>query len=64
MSSDNDFGSSCLGILFILYCIISQIMTAIFFIGYCKVDNSLLSILFIDPILAEIKGWLWIFFLF
>lgn len=45
-----------------LYLIISQIATIVFFIGYCRTD-SILEIIFIDSILSEIKGLLWIFFI-
>ena len=57
-NSDNSFG----GILLFIYLAISQIMTVVFFVQYCKVDDSMLKIIVIDPILSEIKGLLWIFF--
>ena len=38
-------------------------MTVVFFIQYCKADDSLLEIIFIDSILSELKGLLWIFFI-
>ena len=38
-------------------------MTIIFFVNYCKEDDNILKIILIDPILSEIKGLLWIFFI-
>lgn len=52
-----------IGLLISIYLIISQIMTLVFFIGYCKIDDSLLEIVFIDSLLSELKGLLWIFFI-
>ncbi|MGN1214069.1 MAG: hypothetical protein ACI4TR_04160 [Bacteroidaceae bacterium] len=52
-----------LNFLAMAYLTISQIMALVFFVRYCKTD-SLLSIIFIDPFLAELKGLLWIFFIF
>jgi len=57
-----DIFNSFLGILAWLYAIMSQIMTVIFFVQYCKTD-PLWEILLIDPILSEIKGILWIIFI-
>lgn len=62
MSYRNDDGSSTLGCLVGLYLIISQIMSVIFFIEYCRTD-SIVEIIFIDAILSEIKGLLWILFI-
>lgn len=62
MSYRNDDGSSTLGCLVGLYLIISQIMSVIFFIEYCRTD-SIVEIIFIDVILSEIKGLLWILFI-
>lgn len=62
MSDEKDIGGAILGILLWGYGIISQIMSLVFFIQYCKTD-SLLEIIFIDSILSEIKGFLWIFFI-
>ncbi len=45
-----------------VYFIMSQIMTIVFFIKYCRTD-SLLEIVFIDFFLSEIKGILWILFI-
>lgn len=52
-----------LGIIGTLYFIISQIMSVIFFVGYCRSDDSMLKIIIVDPILAELKGLLWVFFI-
>ena len=57
-----DLSSTILSIALWLYGIISQIMTLVFFIQYCK-NDSLLEIIFIDSWLSEIKGLLWIIFI-
>lgn len=61
MERDNTL-SGILGLLLWGYGIVSQIMSLVFFIQYCKSGDSLLEIIFIDSILSEIKGLLWIFF--
>ena len=48
--------------ILLIYIIISQIMTVVFFLEYCKKD-SFLEIVFLDSILSEFKGLLWIFFI-
>ena len=50
------------GILIWLYGITSQVMSLVFFIQYCKTD-SLPRIFFFDSWLSELKGLLWIFFI-
>lgn len=60
---DNDSSSSIIGFLLGVYFLVSQIMSLVFFIGYCKSDDSILEIIFIDSVLSEIKGLLWIFFI-
>lgn len=50
------------GCLMSLYLLVSQIATVVFFISYCRTD-SILEIIFIDSFLSEIKGLLWIFFI-
>ena len=45
-----------------IYGIISQIMSLVFFIDFCRTD-SFLQIIFIDTWLSELKGILWIFFI-
>lgn len=50
------------GCLMSLYLLISQIATIVFFIGYCRTD-SILEIIFLDNLLSEFKGLLWIFFI-
>ncbi len=57
-----DVFSTIAGFLAWAYGIVSQIMALVFFIDFCKTD-SLLQIIFIDSWLAEIKGLLWIFFI-
>ncbi len=59
----DDTLSGILGFLLWGYGIVSQIMSLVFFIQYCKSDDSLLEIIFIDSVLSEIKGLLWIFFI-
>ena len=61
MNTENT-ASGILGCLMSLYILVSQIATIVFFIGYCRTD-SILEIIFIDSILSEIKGLLWIFFI-
>ena len=61
MKNENGLGT-IFSVIFCLYMIISQIMTVIFFIGYCK-EDSVFEIIFIDTWLSEIKGLLWIFFI-
>ena len=53
---------SILAVIAWIYGIISQIMTLVFFIDFCRTD-SFLQILFIDTWLSELKGILWIFFI-
>lgn len=60
---NNDPMSAIAGFLMWAYFIVSQIMTLVFFIDYCRAGDSLLEIIFIDSILSEIKGLLWIFFI-
>lgn len=60
---NNDTSSAIVGFLLWVYFIVSQIMTLVFFIDYCRAGDSLLEIIFIDTILSEIKGLLWIFFI-
>ena len=62
MGKTEDGAFNFLGCLLWIYGIISQIMTLVFFIQYCKTD-SIVEIIFIDSILSEIKGLLWIFFI-
>jgi len=50
-------------ILLAVYFIISQIMSIVFFIDICKDWDNLLAIIFAAPIVAELKGLLWVFFI-
>lgn len=59
---ENNSSSAVLSFVIGIYMLISQIMTLVFFVDYCKADDSLLKIILVDPILAELKGLLWIFF--
>ena len=58
-----DTMSSIVGFLALAYFIASQVMTLVFFIEYCRSDDSLIEIIFIDSVLSELKGLLWIFFI-
>lgn len=58
-----NIAGNILGILAWIYGLVSQIMTIVFFVQYCRTDESLLKIILIDPILSEIKGLLWIIFI-
>ena len=58
-----DLGQTILGIILWLYGIMSQIMAIVFFIGYCRSNDSILEIILIDSWLSEIKGLLWIIFI-
>lgn len=60
---ENNSSSAVLSFVIGIYMLISQIMTLVFFVDYCKADDSLLKIIMVDPILAELKGLLWIFFI-
>ncbi len=59
----DDTLSGIIGLFLWGYGIVSQIMSLVFFIQYCKSDDSLMEIIFIDSVLSEIKGLLWIFFI-
>lgn len=61
MKKENIF-ETVIGIIIWVYMIVSQIMTLVFFIGYCKKD-SIFEIIFVDSWLSEIKGLLWILFI-
>lgn len=57
-----DLSSTIVVVLLWLYGIISQVMALVFFIKYCKTD-SIPEIIFLDTWISEIKGLLWIFFI-
>lgn len=63
MEDKNSVWETILGFLAGAYILMSQIMTVVFMVGYCKSDDSIARIIFIDTWLAELKGWLWIFFI-
>lgn len=60
---NSETSSGVLSLLMWGYGLVSQIMTLVFFIQYCKVDDSIFEIVCVDSILSEIKGLLWIFFI-
>jgi hypothetical protein len=62
MSKTGDTGQAILGFLLWAYGIVSQIMAVYFWWQYAKEDGFLMTIT-LDIILAEIKGILWIFFI-
>ena len=47
----------------VIYFIISQIMSIKFLVEYAKETESILQIVLFGPIIAELKGIFWIFFL-
>ncbi|MBD5183809.1 MAG: hypothetical protein HDS97_02820 [Bacteroidales bacterium] len=61
-SNSSDTESAILGFLLWGYGIVSQIMALYFWWQYAK-EDSFISTITIDIILAEIKGLLWIFFI-
>lgn len=63
MEDKNNVWESILTFLAGAYILMSQIMTVVFMVGYCKSDDSIAKIIIIDTWLAELKGWLWIFFI-
>lgn len=63
MEDKNSVWETILGFLAGAYILMSQIMTVVFMVGYCKSDDSIARIIFFDTWLAELKGWLWIFFI-
>ena len=58
-----DFLETALGLLFAVYMITSQIMTVYFWYMMVKHGDSFLAAIFWYPIVAEIKGIPWIFFI-
>ena len=58
-----NIGTSFLGILLGIYLTVSQIMTVIFFIDICKEWDSVIKMIFLGPIVSELKGLLWVFFI-
>ena len=58
-----DAFSGILGILMAIYVIVSQIMCLVFWIQYIQAGDSIIEIIFVDIVLSEIKGILWIFFI-
>ncbi len=63
MSENNNSGANFLGLLMWIYGIVSQIMAIVFFVQYCRKDDSIVEIILIDSVLSELKGLLWIFFI-
>lgn len=60
-ANTSDNGATILGFLIWGYGIVSQIMALYFWWQYAKEDNFI-STITIDVVLAELKGILWIFF--
>jgi len=59
--SNNDSGTSTLMVIGYIYLIISQIMTLYFWWLWAQ-DHGFWSSILIGPIVGELKGLLWIFF--
>lgn len=62
MEKDDNRLSDILGAMLLLYAVSTQAMTVYFWWCYSKEDSFLMTIL-VDPLLAELKGLLWPFFL-
>jgi 6-phosphogluconate dehydrogenase len=62
MSKASEIGSNVFGVVAGLYFFVSQIMSVYFWWQYAKVDNFLITIT-LDVFIAELKGFLWIFFI-
>ena len=60
--SNNDSGANILGIIGVIYLIISQIMTCYFWWLWAQ-DHGFWSSILIGPLVGEFKGLLWIFFI-
>ena len=58
----NDYKIGILSVLIYLYILVSQIFAAYFWYEYAQ-DHGFLSTLFIGPIIGEIKGLLFPFFI-
>ena len=58
-----DFFGNAVVLLVYVYMITSQIMTVYFWYMMVKHGDSFLAAIFWYPIVAEIKGLLWIFFI-
>ena len=60
--SNNDSGATILTFIGVIYLIISQIMACYFWWLWAQ-DHGFLNSLLIGPLVGEIKGLLWIFFI-
>jgi hypothetical protein len=60
--SNNENGIGFFGIILYLYLIISQIATLYFWWEWAQ-NNGFWSSIIIGPIVGELKGLLWIFFI-
>lgn len=64
MSENNSsFWEGILAVLYWVYGIVASISTIVFFIEYCKEWESVIKIIFLGPILAALKGMLWIIYI-
>lgn len=61
-SGNKDLFSNILSIIFCIYLCSTQIMSIYFWWYMMKEDNFFVGI-FIDPFIAEFKGFLWPFFI-
>lgn len=55
-------GQNAIGFLLWAYFIVAQIMAIYFWWQYAK-EDSFLATISVDVLLAELKGFLWIFFI-
>lgn len=62
MSNSENSGANILMVIGYIYLIISQIMTLYFWWQWAQ-DHSFWSSVFIGPIVGELKGLFWIFFI-
>jgi len=60
--SNNDSGSGFFMILYYIYMVVSQIFTLYFWWQWAQ-DHGFWNSILIGPIVGEIKGLLWIFFI-
>jgi hypothetical protein len=63
IKNGSNFRGRLYSIIFWLYLIISQGVAVFYFIQIVKGESSWVKLIFIDPLMAEIKGILWPVFL-
>lgn len=60
--SDNENSLGIINLILMIYLIISQFMAIYYWWDWAQ-NSSLVSTIFIGPIVAELKGFFWIFFI-